>query len=153
MTRQNALRRNLARLLRQLERGEDESFEFTALITPIMVLLMMIAFAVLVRSSQMPAWTAASECARAAIATLDEEIGRAQGLTAAYDSLNGSFVRASTGSVSINGTWTPFSNVTCTVTYDIDVSGITFFADLTGGRVPVTAVVTMQVEPHKSRWQ
>ena len=58
MTRQNALRRNLARLLRQLERGEDESFEFTALITPIMVLLMMIAFAVLVRSSQMPAWTA-----------------------------------------------------------------------------------------------
>ncbi len=147
------LRRHPAQLMRRMERGEDESFEFTALITPIMVLLMMIAFAVLVRSSQMPAWTAASECARAAIATLDESIGREQGLTAAYDSLHGNFIRASSGSVNISGDWSPYSNVTCTVAYDIDISGITFFDELTGGRVPVSVAVTMQVEPHKSRWQ
>jgi len=136
-----------------MERGEDESFEFTALITPIMLMLMMIAFAVLVRSSQMPAWTAASECARAAIATRDEGIGRAQGLHAAYDSLAGNYIRASAGSVSIKGDWAPYGNVTCSVTYDIDTSGITFFAELTGGRVPIIAVVTLQVEPHKSKWQ
>lgn len=146
-------RATIRRIVRRLERGEDESFEFTALITPVMIMLLLIAFAVLVRSSQMPAWSAAAECARAAIATRDETIGRAQGLNAAYDSLNGNFIKASAGAVNITGSWVANGSVTCSVYYDIDIRGIMFFSEMTGGKVPISASVTMQVEPYKSKWQ
>ena len=137
---------------RLLERGEDTSFEFVLSLVPIMILILAIAFVVVVRASQMPAWSAASDCARAAIATLDENIGRQQAMLAAQQSLYGNSINATDGQILITGTWSPGSQVTCKVSYDIDVSWIGFLSDVTGGKVPVSASVTMIVEPYKSDW-
>jgi hypothetical protein len=141
------------RVLRSAEHGESESFEFTVAIVPIVTMILLIGFATLVRSSQMPAWTAASECARAAIATEDEDTGRAQGEQAARDSLAGNFIVPESIDIRLEGDWTPDSPVMCRVIYDIDVSRIPSFSELLNGRLPMRAEVTLRTEPYKSRWR
>ena len=143
---------HLARIARLAERGEESVVEFTVASVPIMIMVLLIAFVTVVRSAQMPVWTAAGECARAAVATMDESLGREQAERAARDSLAGNSISATSIQVDIVGVWRPESTVTCQVTYDIDVSGIAGFAELTGGRVPMSAEVTLRIEPHKSRW-
>lgn len=143
----------LRQWLRQAERGEDQSFEFTSVIVPIMIMIMLIAFGTLVRAAQMPVWTAASECARMGIASADETSGRQQAEEAALASLTGNAINISSVDIDITGDWTPNSPVTCRVSYDIDISGIAGFAELTGGRVPVLAEVTLRTEPFKSKWR
>jgi hypothetical protein len=100
----------------------------------------------------MPAWSAAANCARAAVATLDESIGRQQALYAAQQSLLGNSINAMDSQIVINGSWAPGATVTCQVSYDVDVSWIGFIAELQDGKVPVQASVTMSVEPYKSNW-
>lgn len=144
----------LARVVRAAERGEDSSFEFTVMIVPMMLMMSLIAFATLVRASQVPAWTAASECARAAIATLDEDIGVAQGRRAAMNSLNGNFIRAAGLNVDVNyGAWERGSTVTCRVNYAIDLDGVVLMDSFfPGNKVPMSAEVSLRVERFKSRW-
>jgi hypothetical protein len=145
--------RTWLRRARAVECGEDSSFEFTVAITPIVLMILLIGFASVVRSAQMPVWSAASECAREAVATETEDIGRQQGERAARDSLIGYYINPDPVDVEILGDWTPESLVTCRVSYDIDVAGIVGFEEMTSGRVPVSAQVSLRVEPHKSRWQ
>jgi Flp pilus assembly protein TadG len=140
-------------VLRNAERGEDSSFEFTAGIFPLFMMILIIAFVTIVRSSQMPAWSAASECARAAVASRDPSLGDAQARRAAVSSLEGNNISATSAQINISGSWTPGTNVTCRVAYDIDVSGIVGFAELTGGKVPMSVSVSLRVEPYKSVWQ
>jgi hypothetical protein len=140
-------------LLRALECGDDQTFEFTVAVVPIVAMIMLIAFATVVRAAQMPAWMAASECARQAIASVDEATGRAQAERAALDSLYANAIDPSTIRISITGDWTPNSIVSCQVSYGINVSNIAGFSELTGGRVPVVAEVALRVEPFKSRWR
>ena len=130
----------LARVVRAAERGEDSSFEFTVMIVPMMLMMSLIAFATLVRASQVPAWTAASECARAAIATLDEDIGN--------------FIRAAGLNVDVNyGAWERGSTVTCRVNYAIDLDGVVLMDSFfPGNKVPMSAEVSLRVERFKSRW-
>lgn len=142
----------LKRLARRSERGEDTSFEFTAVILPIVLMILLITFATLVRSSQMPAWMAATECARAAVATEDEGLGREQGEQAAVDSLVGNSIQVKNVRITITGDWTPDTPVACRVSYDIDTSTLAFFAELTGGAVPMVAQVVLRTEPYKSKW-
>lgn len=156
----NALRRGgrlrsaFARVLRAAERGEDSSFEFTVMIIPMVLMMSLIAFATLVRASQVPAWTAASECARAAIATLDEDIGVAQGKRAAMNSLSGNFIRGDGLSIDvIFGKWDRGSTVTCRVNYNINLDGVVLMDSFfPGNKVPMSAEVSMRVERWKSRW-
>jgi hypothetical protein len=138
---------------RELERGEDEAFEFTTVIVPLVIMIMLIAFATLARSKQMPAWSAASECARSAIASLDPDTGRRQGVEAAEGMLAGNYVDPATAQIEVTGTWEPDTPVTCSVSYPIDVSGIPGFAELTGGAIHIQSEVTLRAEPYKSRWQ
>lgn len=148
------LRSHLRTLWRNAERGEDASFEFTVWIVPLMMMIALIAFATLVRASQVPAWTAASECARTAIATLDSDIGVAQGEAAGWNSLRGNYISTAAASVRVTfGAWEPGSDVTCTVNYGIDLSGIFLLDGLVpGNSIPMQAAVTLRVEPTKSRW-
>ena len=139
-------------ILRQAERGEDSTFEFTTAIVPITVMILLIAFATIVRSAQMPAWMAASECARAAVATLTESKGRQDAEQAAVDSLSGNQISSTSVQIVITGDWTPSSLVSCSVSYAIDVSGVAGFAELTGGSIPMTAQVALRMEPYKSKW-
>jgi hypothetical protein len=150
--RANCGLRFVHRVWRQAERGEDTSFEFVAAIGPIVIMILTIAFVVVVRASQMPAWSAAANCARAAVATLDESIGRQQALNAAQQSLLGNSINATNSQIAISGNWSPGAQVTCRVSYDVDVSWIGLFAEMMGGKVPVQASVTMSVEPYKSNW-
>ena len=135
-----------------LERG-DQGFEFSAVIVPIMMMIVLIAFATIVRASQVPAWSAAGECARMGVATVNPAIGAAQARQAAINSLNGNTVRALNAQIIVSGNWAPGSTVTCTVSYDIDVTGLLGIGNLVGGRVPVSAIVSLQVDPYKARWQ
>ena len=151
--RRLALRRIMRGLARGLERGDAESFEFTVSMVPITVMILLIAFATLVRAAQMPAWMAATECARAATSTQNEALGREQAERAARDALSGNPVRASSSLILITGEWAPNAPVTCRVSYNIDVSAIPGFAELTGGNVPVVTEVTLRIEPYKSRWE
>jgi Flp pilus assembly protein TadG len=137
---------------REFERGEDEAFEFTTLVVPLVIMIMLIAFATLVRSKQMPAWSAASECARAAIESLDADTGKRQGKEAAEGMLAGNYVDPSMAQIVVTGTWEPDTPVTCNVSYSIDVSDIPGFAELTGGAIQVNGAVTLRTEPYKSRW-
>ena len=146
------MRRFAQELWRKAERGEDTSFEFVSVIGPIVVMILLIAFVVVVRASQMPAWSAAGNCARAASATLDEGLGREQALYAARQSLIGNSIKAMDSNIFISGSWEPGGKVTCLVRYDVDVSWIEFMAEMTGGKVPVSASVTMTVDPYKSNW-
>ena len=134
------------------ERGEDTSFEFVTAIVPILIMILLIAFVVIIRGSQMPAWSAASDCARAAVATLDENIGRQQATLAARQSLLGNSISAMDSFITIDGSWSPGAKVTCQVTYDVDVSWIEFLNAVTKGKVQIYASVTMTVEPYKSNW-
>jgi len=144
----------LARVLCVAERGEDLSFEFTVMIVPMVLMMSLIAFASLVRASQVPAWTAASECARAAIATLDQDIGVAQGERAAMNSLKGNFIRATDLSIDVEfGDWDRGSTVTCRVNYNIDLDGVVLMDSFfPGNKVPMSAEVSLRVERWKSRW-
>jgi hypothetical protein len=141
--------------VRQAERGEDQSYEFSSVIVPIVLMILGIAFATLVRAAQMPVWTAASECARQAIVSADEDTGRANGERAALSALSGNVIGIANVDVNVDvaGVWGPDAPVTCHVSYDIDTSGIAFFAELTRGVVPVSAEVTLTIEPYKSRWR
>jgi hypothetical protein len=144
---------SVCRLARALERGEDQGFEFTVAIVPMVMVVVLIAFATVVRASQMPAWNAAGDCARMAVATVNPSIGAAQARQAAVQSLNGNSIRALNAQITVSGDWTPGSTVTCSVAYDIDVTGMIGIGDFVGGRIPVLAQVSLRVEPNKSRWQ
>lgn len=149
---QRYLHRWLSRYIHITQRGEDTSFEFVTALVPIIILILMIAFVVIVRASQMPAWSAASDCARAAVATLDQNIALQQGTLAAQQSLIGNSISAMDSYIKITGSWNPGDKVTCQVSYDVDVSWLGFLADITKGKVLVYASVTMTVEPYKSNW-
>ncbi|HEY3342473.1 MAG TPA: hypothetical protein VGK81_10660 [Anaerolineae bacterium] len=150
--RQREVMRKLANLCASAERGEDTSFEFVTAMVPIVIMILLIAFVVIVRGSQMPAWSAASDCARAAVATLDESIGRQQAMLAARQSLIGNSISAMDSFITINGSWNPGDKVTCQVAYDVDVSWIEFLNVVTKGKVLIYASATMTVEPYKSNW-
>ncbi len=142
-------------LLNKAERGEDTSFEFTAAVLPMAVMITLIALTTLVRSSQLPLWTAAMSCARAAAATLDHSIGEDQGEAAGMTSLLNNNINAKAApivQVTANE-WARGKPVTCEVSYDIDVSGIPGFSELVpGGSYPMSASVTLPIDPWKSRW-
>jgi len=140
---------------KNVERGEDASFEITVAIVPLMMMIALIVFATVIRTSQVPAWTAASECARASIATLDPSIGVAQGKAAGWNSLHGNYINTSSASVNVSySSWTRGSDVTCSVSYSIDLSGITILDGLIpGNALPMQAQVTLRIEPDKSSWQ
>ena len=138
---------------RGFERGDDQSFEFTVAVVPIVTMILLITFATVVRAAQMPAWMAASECAREAIASVDETTGRSQAEQAALSTLTANAIDQTSIDIDITGDWTPNTVVTCRVSYGIDTSNIAGFAELTGGRVPVSAEVGLRVEPYKSRWR
>lgn len=135
------------------ERGEDSSFEFTAGIVPLVMMILLIAFVSVVRTSQMPAWSAASECARAAIATLDPVLGDAQARRAAMASLEGNHISASAAQISLAGDWSPGSDIVCRVAYNLNLLGIAGFNELTDGGFPIAVEITLRVEPNKSSWQ
>jgi hypothetical protein len=140
-------------LLRKVERGEDSSFEFITLIVPIILMILLVAFATIVRAAQMPVWTAASECAHAAIFSLTESTSRDQATQAALDSLYGNAIDPASVQIVITGDWTPNSTITCKVSYNIDVHNLAFISELTGGYVPISAQVKLRIEPYKSKWQ
>jgi hypothetical protein len=144
-------------LLKNAERGEDTSFEFTAAMLPMAVMITLIAMTTLVRSSQVPLWTAALSCARAAAATLDESIGTEQGEAAGRNSLANNNISGTDNSdpvqVSAPQGWGRGKPVTCEVSYTIDVSGIPGFSELVpGGGYPMSASVTLPIDPFKSKW-
>lgn len=143
-------------LLKNAERGEETSFEFTVFVLPILMMIILIAMTTLVRSSQLPVWTAATACARAAIVTLDERIGRDQGTTAALNSLLSNNISASAAPdvvISVPKDWLRSKPLICTVTYNIDVSAIPGFSSMVpGGVVPVEATVELNIEGFKSKW-
>ncbi|MCL4505277.1 MAG: hypothetical protein M1434_12150 [Chloroflexi bacterium] len=154
--RRQAQRRSLsllARLFHSAESGEDSSFEFSSVILPMVLMVLLVAFATVVRAAQMPIWTAASECARAAVASETESNGRQLATNAAYESLYGNAIDPTSVQVTITGDWTPDTLITCHVTYNIDMSRLAFFAELTGGSVRMDAEVSLRTEPFKSKWQ
>ena len=148
-------RQSLRALWKWAERGDDASFEFATWIVPLMLMICLIAFATLIRSAQTPAWTAASECARAATVTLDQSIGVAQGEAAGWNSLHGNHLSASTASVQVTAPtgWKRGAEVTCQVNYNIDVAGILMLDGLLPGNVlPMQVAVTLRIDPYKSDW-
>jgi hypothetical protein len=120
---------------------------------PLILMILLVAFATIVRATQMPIWTAASECAHEAIVSLTENIGRAQATQAALDSLHSNAIDATSVVINITGTWEPNTPITCQVQYNIDVHNLAFISEVTGGYIPMSAQVTLRTEPYKSKWQ
>lgn len=120
---------------------------------PLAIMITLIAVVAVVRPAQYPVWVAARECARNAITTLDANSGVQQGIAAGYNSLRGNHLSASSASINLSyGGWERGSDVTCTVSYSIDVSGIPLVQGVYKN-IPMQASVTLQIEPLKSRWK
>src|SRR4051794_12270913 len=75
----NKARSFLKRIKRQAERGEAQSFEFVVMVLPMMFLISVIGLVIIYWSARLPAKRAAIDCARSAIATLNQSIGETQG--------------------------------------------------------------------------
>ena len=146
----------ISTLLRNAERGEDAGFEFTYMVLPMAMMITLIAAVTLVRSSQLPLWTAATECARAAVATLDESIGTRQGEEAGMNSLLGNGISAaSVPSVDITlgpDGWARGKPLTCEVRYTINTGGVPGFSNKFPTGIPMSASVTLPIDPWKSQW-
>jgi hypothetical protein len=147
------------RTLRKLERGDGDVFEFIIGVLPLLMLTFLIAGVAIVRPLQLPVWNAARECARMASATLDPARGRRQGVSTGMSALRNSlFGEINGGAIAIS--YTPSdagkSNVrghfvTCTATYEVNMTSLPIAGDLFGV-VPFESRVTMRVDPIKSDW-
>ena len=96
--------------------------------------------------------TAANDCATAAAQTLSATQGQYQGIAAALESLGSFRIRPSAARVSVAGVWTRGSPVTCTVGYDVDLSGIPMVAAFN----PPTHIeysVSLPAQRFKSVWR
>lgn len=96
--------------------------------------------------------TAANDCATAAAQTLDPDQGRFQGIAAAQESLAGFRIRQVAAGITIAGIWARGSPVTCTVSYDVDLSGIPLVAAFN----PPTHIeysVSLPAQRFKSVWR
>jgi hypothetical protein len=147
-------------LMRSIERGDGDVFEFTIGILPLLMLTFLIAGVAIVRPLQLPVWQAARECARMASATLDPVRGEVQGENAGINSIsNQLFGNVSGGSAVV--TYDPPANgktnvrghkVTCSVSYTVDMTSLPIAGDLFGV-MPMNSSVTMLVDPIKSDWR
>lgn len=151
------MRQKLSKILRrcvaQAQRGDAQSFEFSIWMLPLAIMVTLIGVVAVIRPAQYPVWVAARECARNAITTLDAGTGVNQGIQAGYNSLRGNHLNSSSASINVSyGSWERGSDVTCTVAYKIDVSGIPLIQGVYKD-IPMQASVTLQIEPLKSRWK
>ena len=143
----------LRRVAHLLQRGDAQSFEFSIWMLPLAIMVTLIGVVAVIRPAQYPVWVAARECARNAITTLDSGAGVNQGVQAGYNSLRGNHLSASSANINVSyGAWERGSDVTCTVSYKIDVSGIPLIQGVYHD-IPMQASVTLQIEPLKSRWK
>lgn len=142
-------------LLRNVQRGEESSFEFTVMVLPMAMMITLIAVVTLVRGSQLPLWTAATACARAGITTLDESIGIRQAEEAGMNSLTANNIGATNEpsvDVSTPQGWARGKPLICTVSYTINAGTVPGFSDNFPSGVPVTASVEQTIEGYKSQW-
>lgn len=142
-------------LLRNAQRGEESSFEFTVMLLPMTMMITLIAVVTLVRASQLPVWTAATACARAGIATLDESIGTRQAEAAGMNSLIANNISATSApvvTVSTPDGWMRGKPLVCTVSYNINAGIIPGFSDDYPSGIPVSAEVELNIEGFKSKW-
>jgi hypothetical protein len=145
--------------LRKIERGDGDVFEFIIGVLPLLMLTFLIAGVAIIRPLQLPVWNAARECARMASATLDPARGVTQGVSTGMSALSRSlFGGVSGGAITVNYTPSVAGKtnarghfVTCTATYEIDMTSLPIAGDLFGV-VPFESRVTMRVEPIKSDW-
>ncbi len=96
--------------------------------------------------------TVSNDCATAAAQTLDAEQGHYQGVAAAQESLAGFRLRQGAASVNVAGTWERGTPVTCTVGYDVDLSGIPAASVFTASPHVEYAVV-LPAQDFKSAWR
>ena len=164
------VQQRLQTILRQAQLGEAATFEFTVMIVPMMILILLIGMITIYWGTRMPARRAASDCARAAIATLDAPTGIAQGRAIAQESLKGNNMNADSFHIDIFGDWSPGGKVTCTVRFRIllpndstpqtnlgsaetwfDINNVITLID--DKALVVIEGVTLEVEPFKSEWK
>ena len=135
-------------------------------------MVLLIGVVVIYWGSRLPARAAATDCVRAAITTLEQDIGVVQGENAGRDSLLGNNINARDASVEITpnaGGWNRGDQVTCTVRFTINlansdntpVGAVGSWEKLvnspTSGITPaglqIVESVTMIVDPLKSKWK
>ena len=161
----------IAQKLRQAERGNDTTFEFTVWVVPLVTMVFLIGVVVIYWSSRLPVRAAAVDCARAAIATLKESVGVNQGEEAGLQSLHKNNINAQNATVEVTtgGGWSRGDAVTCTVRVKIDLGnnqprpapGSFTFLDLLlsptssigSDGIEIVEAVTMHIEPLKSNWK
>ena len=138
---------------RRLERGEAETAEFTLVIVPLLILVMLIAVTTLTRPAHLPVFFGARECARASSISLNLSIALQQGIEAAGSPLRGNSLSTAQASVSVwaDGAWQRGEPVICRVSYRVDVSGVPMVG-AAFGVVDAEAEASARIEPGKSRW-
>jgi hypothetical protein len=172
----NRLSRSVAVRLRQAERGQDATFEFIVWIVPLVTMVFLIGVVVIYWSSRLPARAAATDCVRAAIATLDMNTGVNQGELAGRKSLAGNNINADPANPNVVvrvtpdiGVWKRGDLVTCTVRYTINLGNSSTtpaaangsFQELSSSPtasidpagLEIVEAVTLKVEPFKSDWK
>lgn len=139
----------------QDERGQSVVTTFPLLMLFLVLVLGVAAFVVKVRPAQVAVGSAARVCARHAAATLNPELGYQQAATAALETLHARHLSSTQAEITVTplGTWDRFSQVACTVRYEVDLSRVPLlhlFANSDSQTLEATYILT--IEPFKSRW-
>ncbi len=142
--------------VRNAERGDADTFEFTVGIVPLVMIMLLITAVAIIRPAQLPVWIAARECARMMTTTLDRNVALSQGLKAGQLSIQGNPIAGvSVGDVSFQQSY-PMGDARggtaeCRVSYTIPLANLPMVGGLFGD-VPVDAKVAMTIDPLKSEW-
>jgi hypothetical protein len=146
-------------MLRQAERGEAQSFEFVVMVLPMMFLISVIGLVIIYWSARLPAKRAAIDCARSAIATLNQTVGVEQGEFVGVQSMVNSGAAIEHLGVEVYPlvSWTRGATVRCVVSGQLDIRDMPMLQMLptvvnNGGIFEIYEVADMQIEPLKSDW-
>ena len=129
------------------------------MVFPMMFVISLIGLAIFYWSARLPAKRAAIDCARSAIATLNQNLGVAQGQFVGAESMLNSGVTIDHLGVEVYPltSWTRGATVRCVVSGKLDVRDMPMLHVLepvadAGGIFEIYESADMQIEPLKSDW-
>ncbi len=141
----------------RLEQGQSATVLFLMLVIPLLLVIDIIAAVAIARPAQIDASTAARECARGATTSLNESIGKHQGLMVAEQTLRGAGYGSKNHTqvnVSAPGGWGRGATVDCSVSLQVPFGGFGLLGALIHQpRLTIRGKAQAEIEAWRSDWR
>ncbi len=141
----------------RLEQGQSATALFLMLVIPLLLVIDIIAAVAIARPAQIDISTAARECARSATTSLNETIGKHQGMMVAEQTLRGAGYGSKNNmqvNVSAPGGWGRGAAVDCSVSMQVPFGGFGLIgALLHQPRLTIRGKAEAEIEAWRSDWR